>query len=140
MSGDKPQSFVLDSSAWITLLEDENGADQVQQLLDKAAKGEIVLFSSFMSYMEVYYISLQESGGVEAKERLQLMQNLPVQRHDSNYEVGVYAAQIKVQYRLSVADAWIAGLAQSLDATLVHKDPEFAQVADIISMLELPFK
>ena len=140
MSGDKPQSFVLDSSAWITLLEDENGADQVQQLLDKAAKGEIVLFSSFMSYMEVYYISLQESGGVEAKERLQLMQNLPVQRHDSSYEVGVYAAQIKAQYRLSVADAWIAGLAQSLDATLVHKDPEFAQVADIISMLELPFK
>ena len=70
MSGDKPQSFVLDSSAWITLLEDENGADQVQQLLDKVAKGEIVLFSSFMSYMEVYYISLQESGGVEAKERL----------------------------------------------------------------------
>ena len=99
-----------------------------------------MLFSSFMSYMEVYYISLQESGGVEAKERLQRMQNLPVQRRESNYEVGVYAAQIKAQYRLSVADAWIAGLAQSLDATLVHKDPEFVQVTNIISMLELPFK
>jgi len=35
------------------------------------------------------------------------------------------AAEIKATYRLSVTDAWIAATAVLLNATLVHKDPEF---------------
>ena len=30
------QIYVLDSSAWLTLIEDEEGADFVQQILEKA--------------------------------------------------------------------------------------------------------
>lgn len=47
--------YVLDTSAWLTLIEDETGADTVQALLEKAQAGEAVLLTSFMSYMEVYY-------------------------------------------------------------------------------------
>ncbi len=41
---------------------------------------------------------------------------------------------------MSVADAWIAALAQERQAILVHKDPEFEQVEAMIKVLKLPYK
>jgi len=36
------------------LIEDEEGADSVQELLENAKRGEIVILASFMSFMEVW--------------------------------------------------------------------------------------
>lgn len=47
---------------------------------------------------------------------------------------------LKADHRLSVADAWIAALAEERGATLVHKDPEFEQVEATIKVLKLPYK
>lgn len=47
--------YVLDTSAWLTFIEDEAGADSVQELFVRARAGEIVVLVSFMSFMEVYY-------------------------------------------------------------------------------------
>ncbi len=63
--------YVLDTSAWLTLIEDEAGAERVQALLERARVGEIVVLTSFMSFMEVYYITLQERGQDEAQERVE---------------------------------------------------------------------
>jgi len=41
--------YVLDTSAWLTLIEDESGADVVQELLEKARAGEIVIVVSFIA-------------------------------------------------------------------------------------------
>ena len=71
--------YVLDTSALLTfLIEDEAGADQFQELLEKAKRGEVNLLASFMSFMEVYYISLQERGQEEAQERVKLLAALPI--------------------------------------------------------------
>jgi len=40
--------YVLDTSAGLTLIEDEPGADVVQELLEKARAGEIVIVVSFI--------------------------------------------------------------------------------------------
>ena len=69
--------YVLDTSAWLTLIEDEAGADIVQELWEKARAGEVVVLVSFMSFMEVYYITLQERGRSEAQARVDLMAALP---------------------------------------------------------------
>lgn len=132
--------YVLDTSALLTLIEDEAGADQVQTLLEQAKRGEISLLVSFISFMEVYYISLQERGQEEAQERVQLMAALPVSRVESTETLAVFAGQFKAAHRLSVADAWIAALAQERDATLVHKDPEFEQLEAAVKVLKLPYK
>lgn len=58
-----PARYVLDTSAFLTLIEDEVGAGQVQTLLEQAQQGEVSLLVSFISFMEVYYISFQERGG-----------------------------------------------------------------------------
>jgi len=52
--------YVLDTSAWLTLIEDGAGAERIEELLDKAKAGEIVVLVSFMSFMEVYYITMHE--------------------------------------------------------------------------------
>src|SRR5918996_5699088 len=135
-----PLLYVLDTSALLTLIEDEAGTDQVQELLEKAKHGEVILLVSFMSFMEVYYISLQERGQAEAQERVKLLASLPVLRVESSETLGVRAGAFKAAHRLSVADAWIAALAQERDATLVHKDPEFEQVESTVKVVKLPYK
>lgn len=135
-----PPPYVLDTSALLTFIEDEAGADQVQELLEKAKRGEVILMVSFMSFMEVYYISLQERGQEEAQERVKLMAALPMLRVESSESLGVQAGAFKAAHRLSVADAWIAALAQERNATLVHKDPEFEQVESMIKAVKLPYK
>lgn len=72
--------YVFDTSAWLTFIEDEAGADHVQELLEQARNGECVIYVSFMSFMEVYYITLQERREAEAQERVALMAALPVLR------------------------------------------------------------
>jgi len=132
--------YVLDTSAWLTLIEDEAGADTVQDILEKAKAGEATVLVSFMSFMEVYYITLQERDVNEARERVNLMAALPVSRVESTRALGIAAAELKAEHRLSVADAWIAALAEERGATLVHKDPEFEQVEAIVKVLKLPYK
>jgi len=134
------QIYVLDSSAWLALIEDEEGADFVQQILEKAKSGEVDILVSFMSFMEVTYITLQERDLGEADERVNLMAALPITRVESNSSLGILAAKLKAKYRISVADAWIAALAKERNATLVHNDPEFEQIEGVIQALKLPYK
>lgn len=133
-------SYVLDTSAWLTLIEDEGGAEIVQSLLEKAGAGSIKIFTSFMSFMEVFYITLQERDIDEAKIRLNLMGSLPITRVESTEPLGLIASKLKAGHRLSVADAWIAALAEEKGSILVHKDPEFEQLEDTLSVQKLPYK
>ncbi len=133
-------AYVLDTSAWLTLIEDEAGSDAVQEILEQTQASEALVFVSFMSFMEVYYITLQERDEKEALERVSLIAALPVLRVESTETLSVLAAELKAAHRLSVADAWIAALAKEQEATLVHKDPEFKQVEGKVNVLELPYK
>jgi len=133
-------TYVLDTSAWLTLIEDEAGVEIVQKILEEADAGEAEVLTSFMSFMEVHYITQQERGVQEAKERTTLMMALPIERVDSSEAQGVLAATLKAEHRLSVADCWIAALALERRAVLVHKDPEFEQVETRLRILKLPYK
>jgi uncharacterized protein len=137
---DNPEVYVLDTSAWLTLIEDENGADVVQNILEKSREGGVTVFVSFITFMEVYYITLQERGTAEAQERVGLMTSLPILRIESSQALGILAAEIKALHKLSVADAWIAALAKEQRAILVHKDPEYEQIEDFVQTLKLPYK
>ena len=134
------KNYVLDSTAFLALFEDEPGAETVQKLLESAKKGEIVIFTSFVSFTEVFYITLREKKEEEAKKRIKLMNVLAMMRVESSQELGLIAGRLKSTYRLSFADTWIAATAIFYDAILVHKDPEFDQLKDKLEMLKLPYK
>ncbi len=131
--------FVLDTSALLCLKEDEPGASEVESTLRREGKKGAV-FISFMSIMELANILEQEQGEAAARQGVLQLKQLPLQVVESDEPLGLAAARIKAGYKLSVADAWIAATAERLGATLVHKDPEFGPLANLIRMRALPSK
>ena len=134
-----PKNVVFDTSALLCLKQDEPGAEEVARMLREAgAKNRA--FVSFISLMEFYYILEQSHGEAHARRDYLELKMLPLRVVESDEELGLAAARIKAQAKLSVADAWIAATAERLQATLIHKDPEFDQLRDQISLHALPYK
>lgn len=50
------------------------------------------------------------------------------------------AGEIKALFNLPVADAWIVATAIQQGASLVHKDPEFEQLKNRVTLSPLPYK
>lgn len=137
-------SYVLDTSALLTVLNDEEGADTVLRIV--AVKGQkkqrsrnSTVHLPFMALMELHYLLIRKNGQAEAQKVIRMIKVWPVQLNESTRQWREEAARIKATTRLSVADAWICGLARLLDAQLVHKDPEYDTVKNLAS-LRLPYK
>jgi len=134
--GGKPAPFLLDSSALLSFIEDEAGADQVEQAL----RQETTLLP-WPVLLEVYYISIQEDGPSEADRRLALIKQLSVKiLWDMDESTLLTAAKLKADFQISFADSIIAAFAVQRDAVLMHKDPEFEALAGILPMETLPYK
>ena len=140
MSRDKADTYILDTSALLTFIEDENGSDIVNDLLFRAENGEIRIYLAFISITEVYYITLQEKGKVEALRRTGLIQSLAVQIEESSEVLNLRAGNLKANNRISLADAYIAAFCMLNDGILVHKDPEFEKLSPMVEEQRLPYK
>lgn len=57
----------------------------------------------------------------------------PVELVESSERWRGEAARIKAEYPISLADAWIAALAILRFARLVHRDPEYDAIPDLLS-------
>ena len=134
------ESYLLDTSAILALRGDEPGAADVESILRKSESGQAKVYVSFMTYMETYYRIWRIEGEDAAKRMYGELLSLPVFRVDMSDSILLRAGAIKANYSLSVADAWIIASAVEVEAALVHKDPEFEQVQDIVSLIFLPYK
>jgi predicted nucleic acid-binding protein len=131
--------YVLDTSALLTLFKDEDGADEVEAVLEACEAGRSKAYLPFMSVMELAYLVLRSSGRAAAEGVLRILHAWPVERIESDPEWGRKAAAVKAQGGLSMADAWISSLALMLDAELVHKDPELDALQGL-KHRRLPYK
>jgi len=132
-------SYVLDTSAVLTLLNNESGTETVLDLLESARSGHAIVYLPFMTLMELEYQGLRRLGRGETHQVLSLVSAWPVEIENSTEVWRHEAATIKATTPLSVADVWICGLARLRDAELVHKDPEYDAVPDM-KALQLPYK
>jgi predicted nucleic acid-binding protein len=130
---------VLDTSAVLTILNQEDGLGTVLSLLDKAKSQQDVVYIPFMALMELEYLLLRRVSREETLAILTLVRAWPIQVPESTEEWRHQAAIVKSQTPLSVADAWIASLALLQHAELVHKDPEYEQVPNLPAV-KLPYK
>ncbi|NCP87240.1 type II toxin-antitoxin system VapC family toxin [bacterium] len=130
--------YVLDTSAVVAMLRLESGAERVRDLI-RSAEGNVIL--PWMVLYEIYYLTLRTAGEVEAKQRYANLRQLPLKIvWQENEETLLAAAHIKAAYPLSVADSWIAAIAEQESAILVHKDPEMEALTGKIDMEILPYK
>ncbi|MBI4213363.1 MAG: PIN domain-containing protein [Chloroflexi bacterium] len=129
-------SYLLDTSALLTLIEDEEGAGRVESIL---RTGQVLI--TFLAGLETYYVTLRERGEDEAERRLVLIRQLPATWIDRVTDAALrLAGRIKAVHRLSLADAIVAALAIEAGAILVHKDPEFEAIAEQVLQERLPYK
>lgn len=129
-------AYVFDTSALLTLWNDEDGADWVEDML----RSNTQVYVSFMSYMESRYRLWKNTGRAESEEFSRYLELLPVQRINITEPIFEKAIEIKATNNLSVCDSWIIATAFATDAILVHKDPEFEQVKTIVKLKALPYK
>ena len=133
-------AVVLDTSACFAFLEDEAGADVVESYLVEAKQGRRVIHLSFATLTEVEYITTQERGASDADAALAKMKAWPIRWLHSDEALCGEAAKLKAAHKVSFADAFVAATAQRLNATLVHKDPDFDALKGIIKLHALPPK
>ena len=117
--------FLLDTSAILTLRDDEAGADRVAEVLGLAAEGKAKCYGCFMTLMEVLYRVWRDEDKAAGQLAYQQCLALPMEWLSNTDTLMVKAAEYKALYPLSIADAWIAACASEQSAVLLHKDPEF---------------
>ncbi len=121
--------YLLDTSALLTLRDDEAGAERVAELLALAQAGKAECLGCFVTLMEVLYRVWRDEGEAAGRLAYEQCLALPIAWVHESTELLLRAAAVKAKHALSLADAWIAAAALKAGATLVHNDPEFTAVA-----------
>jgi len=121
-------NYVLDTFAVLTYLGDEEGADKVEELLDKAKSGEIKLIMNYVNLGEVYYILAREFGVAKANEAIAVIKKWGLEFVGVDESLSLTAARIKATHSLSYADAFVVATAISRKGVIVTGDKEFEGV------------
>jgi predicted nucleic acid-binding protein len=130
--------YVLDTSALLTLRDDEPGADRVAELLQQASTAKVRCYGCFITLMEVLYRVWRDESEAAGRLAYQQCLSLPIEWLRDSDKLLMKAAELKALFPLSLADAWIAACAAEHSAVLVHKDPEFQPLP--IAQEVLPLK
>ena len=137
------ETVVLDTSAVLAYVDDEPGepgAEIVADCLCRASRQELALHVSFVTLTEIRYITIQEKDESSADYLVGLVKSWPLRWVYPDEKQCLLAARYKAEYGISLADSFVAAATRSLNATLVHKDPEFEPMAEEIQLRSLPFK
>lgn len=118
-------SPVLDSYALLAYLRDEDGAESVQALLEKASRKDTPLLMTEVNYAEVKYIVLRKDGKDAWREVEKSLSCLPIEFVPATRALADTAANFKASHRISLADAFASALAKEKKAELVTGDSEF---------------
>ena len=119
--------LLLDTSALLTLRDDEPGAARVEEAREQPGS----CYACFLSRMEVLYRVWKDEDERAGRLAYEQLKALPLHWVEASEPLLEQAASIKARNSLSLADAWIAAAAQQVGATLLHKDPEFRAIANL---------
>ncbi len=130
--------YVLDSFALMALLQDEPGASYMQELLERAARGECELFMSVLNLGEVLY-TVESRRGLEASQGvLAAVDQLPIEVVEIDRSLALLAAQLKAASGIGYADCFAGALAQHLGGSIVTGDPDFHEIEDVVPIQWFP--
>jgi predicted nucleic acid-binding protein len=118
----------------MTFFEDRPGADQVEELLTKAAETKHPLSMSVVNWGEVYYSIWRGRGEAVANEKLRAIGQLPIEIVDVDMELAKLAAILKAKHNLPYADCFAGALAESRKAALVTSDKDFELVGSLLKI------
>ena len=123
--------YVLDAFALMTHLNEEQGWERVEELLDQSATGATQLHISAINLAEVQYRLLRTRP--DAREVIATIDTLPL--HVASADAYIPdVVELKAKHPISLADCFAAALARDLDCPLVTGDPEFQKLKQVIKV------
>lgn len=133
--------YVLDSSALIRYVDSEAGADSVNAHLKACVAGSASICISAMQWGEVAGNLRKRLGAIEEARIMSSLLPSESEIVPVSADRAVRAAEIKVDRKVSYADAFALELAASFaDHVLVTADYGFKDVADLVRIEFLPLK
>lgn len=131
--------YVLDANALIGFFEGRRGvAEKVRHLLGEAARLDVPLLMSAVTWGEVFYIEWRSGGELRAQTAEASLLEMPIAVIAADLARASRAGGLKQKHGLGYADAFAAELAVERDAWLVTADPEFQKVGKALSIFPLP--
>jgi predicted nucleic acid-binding protein len=93
-----------------------------------------------MTVMECRYRLWKTIGRDQSDEFVTYFNLLPVETVGATDKIFEKAVEVKATKNVSVCDSWIIATAISTHSILIHKDPEFEQVKNMVVLQALPYK
>jgi predicted nucleic acid-binding protein len=136
-------TYCFDACALITFINNEEGADIVEDILDKAENGSAVIYMSFVNLVEVGYGYMREKTTEEYTAIWNQIDALPIHIiYTSSAEAVCNAIRYKAIYKkISTADSLGLAAAKEIGAAFVtsdHEELEPVSEHEPISFLWLP--
>lgn len=122
------KNLILDSYALISYLENEQGADRIEELLYKAKKEELHILMSIINWGEVYYSIFRSKGEDRAEDALIVIKQLPIEIVDVDKDMVYQASRFKGKYRIAFGDCFAAALACKRNCKVITGDKEFKKL------------
>jgi predicted nucleic acid-binding protein len=128
---------VLDAYALLAFFRGEDAGVPVKELLHKAATADRPLHMTEVNYAEVKYMLLKKDGAAAWAQAEDVLKSLPLEFHPATRALADVAADFKARFKISLADAFAAALANEKKAELVTGDPELKALEKEIKIVWL---
>lgn len=127
-------AYILDAFAFMAYLENEPGAERIEQMLQDVHDGKAHAFISIINLGEVIYNTERRYGLAKAQDTLALIQRMPIEILPADNQTVLAAAHIKANHPISYADAFVVVAAQKLNGILMTGDPEFQDITELVQV------
>lgn len=126
--------YLLDSHALLAFFQNEEGAEIVAEILQRAVKEGLDRFICVINLGEIIYITKRRFGDSKKLEVLARVHQLGLQVLPVPQNLVFKAAEIKAQYPISYADCFALACAMEHSARVVTGDPDFKKIAHLVSI------
>ena len=126
--------YLFDSHALLAFFQNEEGAEIVAEILQRAVKKGLDRFICVINLGEIIYITKRRFGDSKKLEVLARVHQLGLQVLPVPQNLVFKAAEIKAQYPISYADCFALACAMEHSARVVTGDPDFKKIAHLVSI------
>lgn len=125
---------LLDSYAVLAWIQDEPGAQLVEDLFYQAQENKERVLISIINLGEIYYRCARVQDLTFAGDILEKMRLLPIKIYPCPNDLVLEASEIKAEYPIAYADAFAVATARRENARVITGDPDFKKVKHLVEV------
>ena len=126
--------YLFDSHALLAFFQNEEGAEIVAEILQRAVKEGLERLICVINLGEIIYVTKRRFGDSKKLEVLARVHQLGLKVLPVPEDLVFKAAEIKAQYPISYADCFALACAMEHSARVVTGDPDFKKIAHLLSI------